>query len=71
MISSLLDLHAVQDETQEDEGVVAVVSFHIFHNSLAHISKVAGLRKLALVNKTGPRSNGHPTPVDPLFSHTD
>lgn len=33
--------HAVKDETQEDEGVVAIVDFHIFHNPLTHLSKVA------------------------------
>lgn len=38
----LLSLHAVEDETQEYEGVVAVKNLHIFHNSLTHLSKVAG-----------------------------
>lgn len=63
-------LHAVQDETQEDEGVVAVVNFHIFYNPLTHISKVARFGKLALVHKAGPRSNGHAALVEPLFGHT-
>lgn len=61
--------HAVKDETQEDEGVVAIVDFHIFHNPLTHLSKVAWFWKLALVHKAGPRTNGEPTPVDPLFGH--
>lgn len=66
----MLALHAVEDETQKDEGIVAVVSFHIFHNPLAHLSKVAGFGKLALVHKACPRSDGQPAPVNPLFSHT-
>jgi len=37
----LIALHAVEDETQKDEGVVAVVSVHIFHHPLTQISKVA------------------------------
>lgn len=69
-ISSLLALHAVEDETQEDEGIVAVVCFHIFHNPLTHLSKIAGFGKLALVHKACPRSDGQPAPVNPLFSHT-
>lgn len=63
--------HAVEDETQEDEGIVAVVSVHIFHHPLTHLSKIAGFGKLALVHKAGPWSNGRATPVDPLFGHTD
>lgn len=31
---SLLALHAVEDETQEDEGVVAVESVHVLHHPL-------------------------------------
>ena len=67
----VLASHAVEDEPQEDEGVVAVVRFHIFHHSLTQLAKVAGFRKLALVHEAGPRSNGHPAPVDPLFSRAD
>lgn len=70
MIPYLLALHAVEDETQEDECIVAVVSFHIFYHPLTQLSKVARFWKLALVYEAGPRSNGHATPVDPLFSHT-
>lgn len=40
--SHVLGLHAVEDKPQEDEGVVAVVNFHIFHHPLAQVSKVAG-----------------------------
>lgn len=69
MILFLFDSHAVKDETQEDEGVVAIVDFHIFHNPLTHLSKVAWFWKLALVHKAGPWTNGEPTPVDPLFGH--
>lgn len=67
----LTALHAVQDEPQEDEGIVAVVNFHIFYNPLAHLSEVAGFGKLALVHKAGPRSNGHTAPVEPFFGYTD
>lgn len=67
--SRVLGLHAVEDKPQEDEGVVAVVNFHIFHHPLAQVSKVAGFWKLALVYKTGPRSNGQSALVEPLFSH--
>ena len=69
--SCLSPLHAVEDQTQEDEGIVAVVDLHIFHDPLTHLSKVAGFRKLALVHKAGPRSNGHAAPVDPFFGHVD
>lgn len=40
--ASLTALHAVQDETQEDESIVAVVNLHIFYNPLTHLSEVAG-----------------------------
>lgn len=69
-LTSLTALHAVQDEPQEDEGVVAVVNFHIFYNPLAHLSEVARFGKLALVHKAGPRSNGHTASVEPLFGYT-
>lgn len=69
LISSLR-LHAVQYETQEDEGIVAVVHFHIFHHPLTQLPKVARFGELALVHKAGPWSNGHPTPLKPLFGHT-
>lgn len=68
--SPLLALHAVEDETEEDEGIVAVVNFHIFHHPLTHLSEVTGFRKLALVHKASPRSNGHTALVDPFLSHT-
>ncbi len=67
---SLMVLHAIENETQEDESVVAVVNFNISHNPLAHLSKVAGFWKLALVHKARPWSDGRPTPVEPLFSWT-
>lgn len=67
---SLTDLHAVHDETQEDESIVAVVNFHIFYNPLTHLSKVAGFWKLPLIHKAGPRSNGHATLVKPFFGYT-
>lgn len=64
-------LHAVDDETQEDERVVAVVRLHIFHHPLAQFPKVAGFRELALVHETCPRSNGQSAPVYPLFGRTE
>lgn len=67
---SLTDLHAVHDETQEDESIVAVVNFHIFYNPLTHLSEVAGFWKLPLIHKAGPRSNGHATLVKPFFGYT-
>lgn len=71
IIKSLLALHAVEDEAQEDEGIVAVVNFNIFYHPLTQFSKIAGFWKLALVHEAGPWSNGHSTSVEPLFSHTD
>lgn len=65
----LFPSHAVEDETQEDECVVAVVDFHILDNPLTHHSKVTWLGELALVHKAGPGTNRHPTPVDPLLSY--
>lgn len=62
--------HAVEDETQEDEGIVAVVNFHILYDPLAHHSKVTWLGELALVHKAGPRTYGQPAPVNPLFGYT-
>lgn len=64
-------LHAVEDEAEEDEGVVAVVRFHVFHHSLTHLSKVAGFWKLALVYERGPGSDGHTASVHPLLSRRD
>lgn len=69
-LTSLTALHAVEDETQEDEGIVAIVNFDIFYNPLAHLSKVAGFGKLALVHKAGPRTNGNAAPVEPFFGYT-
>lgn len=68
--ASFRALHAVQDETQEDESVVAVVNLHIFYNPLTHLSEVAGFWKLALVHKGCPRSDGQATPVEPFLGHT-
>lgn len=61
--------HAVKDETQEDEGIVAVENFHILHDPLTHHSKVTWLGELALVHKAGPWTNGQPAPVNPLFGY--
>lgn len=61
--------HAVEDETQEDEGVVAVVNFHILDNPLTHHSKVTWLGELALVHKAGPWTNRQPAPVNPLLGY--
>lgn len=71
LIQLIEALHAVEDETQKDEGVVAVVNLHILHHPLAELSEVSRFRELPLVNKTGPRSNGHPAAVKPFFSHAD
>lgn len=61
--------HAIEDETQEDEGVVAVVNFHILDNPLTHHSKVTWLGELALVHKAGPGTNGQPALVNPLLGN--
>lgn len=66
----LLALHAVEDETQEDEGIVAVVDFHIFYHSLTKLPKVAGFWKFALVYEACPWANGQPALVNPFFGHT-
>lgn len=67
----MLFLHAVEDETEEDEGVVAVVSVHVPHHPLTQLPKVAGFGELALIHEASPWPNGHSTPLNPLFNHSN
>ena len=67
--SSTPSLHAVEDQAEEDKGVVAVVGVHVLHHPLTQLAKVAGLGELALVHEAGPRANGHPPLLQPLLDH--
>lgn len=62
-------LHAVEDEPQEDEGVVAVVCVQVPHNTLAQFTKVLRFGKLALIHKAGPGPDRFPSTVKPLLCH--
>lgn len=70
MISVSSSLHAVEDESQEDEGVVAVIGVQVPHHTLAQLPKIPRFGELALVYKAGPRTDGLPPAVHPILNHT-
>lgn len=63
-------LHAVEDEPQEDEGVVAVVCVQVPDPTLAQLSEVFRLGELALVHKAGPGADGLSPTIQPVLHHT-
>lgn len=63
-------LHAIEDESHEDKGVVAVICVQVPHHTLAQLSKITGLGKLALVNKASPWTDGLPPAVHPILNHS-
>lgn len=70
MISGSSSLHAVEDESQEDEGVVAVIGVQVSHHTLAQLSKISRFGELALIYKAGPWTDGLPPAVHPILNHT-
>lgn len=60
-------LHAVEDEAQEDENVVAMVGVKVSHHSLAQLPEVAWLGELPLVNEGHPGSHGKAAALEPLL----
>lgn len=70
MISGSSFLHAVEDEPQEDEGVVAVIGVHVPHHTLAQLSKIPRFGELALIYKAGPWADGLPPAVHPILNHS-
>lgn len=70
MISGSGSLHAVEDEAQEDEGVVAVIGVQVPHHTLAQLSKIPRFGELALIYKASPWTDGLPPAVHPILNHS-
>jgi hypothetical protein len=61
--------HAVQDEAQEHEHIVALVVFHIAYQPLAQLAQVAGSREAVLVHEGAPGPDGRAAPLQPLSAY--
>ena len=62
--------NAVEDEAEEDEGVVAVVGVKVAHHPLAQFTKVAGLGELPVIHEASPETDGRTATSKPLLGHT-
>lgn len=58
--------HAVHDEAQEHEHVVALVVLHVAYEALAQLAQVAGSREAPLVHEGAPGPDGRAAPLQPL-----
>lgn len=58
--------HAVQDEAQEHEHIVALVVLHVAYEALAQLAQVAGPREAPLVHEGAPGPDGRAAPLQPL-----
>lgn len=61
--------HAVEDEAQEHEDVVALVKLHIADQALAQLAQVAGPGEALLVHEGAPGPDGGPALLQPFPAH--